>query len=429
MIDPKMLMMPIPAHKQMAMSLASIKGAEERLKKDGGRVNTYVVGGHHPLIRDTWIPQMSESIGLEFILVGHKLPARRATGVIPDCADFIFLMKDMTSHALRGWAKKEAQKLNIPMIETTQKVLNAVEDFKNWSTRMYDIGQELKKTKALKIQEQLDKGIEVIEPKKDTATYLYYDTFKSLVDNNIYSFFPFHSIEEKENKDFWFEKIKENLGTTYTYYVEELIEYMETYLTEIRKKCSLQLKSKWVYAFFDDKQIDVEHTKNQSRVNNSFKSVFNSRLPDELRKEVSEFLHVLHGEDHVPVSTTEQPKEEVVEEATKVIEEQPIVVEEKPIETPKVKVEEPKVVETPKIIEAPKVKVEEPKVIETPKQVPQTEERVVSFSDLNITLKKGSQILLKQVKADKLDLTQSQDLEITIDKLEDGVLYNVLIKY
>jgi hypothetical protein len=54
---------------------------------------------------------------------------------------------------------------------------------------------------------------------------------------------------------------------------------------------------------------------------------------------------------------------------------------------------------------------------------------MVSFSDLNITLKKGSQILLKQVKADKLDLTQSQDLEITIDKLEDGILYNVLIKY
>ena len=417
--DPKQMSMPMLPHKMMALSLQSVKGAKDNLRKEEGIVKTYVVGGHHPLVRDNWIPQMSDAIGLEFVLIGHKLPARRATGVIPDSAEFVFLMKDMASHALIGWAKKESQRLNIPMLETTQKILNAVEDFKNWSTRMYDIGQEMKKTKALKLQEQLDKGIEVIEPKKDTATYLYYDTFKSLVDNNIYSYFPFHSMDEKENKDFWFDKVRENLGDSYTYYVEELIEYTETYLTEIRKKCSLQLKSKWIYSFFDDKHIDVEHTKNQSRVNNCFKSVFNSRLPDELRKEVSDLLHVIHGEEQVSVVVGSSHIEEPI-----------VVVEDEPTIEPIVVVEEV-VKEEPKVVkEEPKVVKEQPKVVkEQPKEAITSEERMVSFTDLNITLKKGSQILLKQVKADKLDLTQSQDLEITIDKLEDGILYNVLIKY
>ncbi len=416
-------------HRAITESYNAIKEAEDKLKKEN-KIKTFVVGGHHPLIRDTWLPQMSEQIGLNFVMVGHKLPARRAVGFMPDCTEFVFLMKDMASHALRNWAKKEAQKLNIPMLETTQKVLNAVEDFKNWSTRMYDLGQELKKQKAIAIQEALERGETVPEPVKDNGNYLYYDTFKSLVDNNIYSFFPFHSTEEKENRDFWFDKIRENLGSSYTYYIDELEEYMDKYLTEIRKKCPLSLKSKWVYSYFDDKNLDPENLKNSSRVNNAFKVIFNTRLPDELRKEVSDLLHLLHGSDAPPVVVEETQVQEilaVVEEPK--VEETPAIVEQPQVEVveePK-PIEQPKVVEQPKPIEQPKA-VEQPKLVET-KAIVENEERTISFTDLSLTLKKGSQILLKQVKANKLDLTQSQGLDVSIDKVEDGILYNVLIKY
>jgi hypothetical protein len=266
---------------------------------------------------------------------------------------------------------------------------------------------------------------------KSKSPYLYYDTFKSLVDGDLYGYFPFHSSDENENKDYWFERIKEKLGENHTYYLDELIEYMDIYLKDLRKKCSLQLKSKWIYAFFDDKHIDLEHTKNQSRVNNAFKSLFNSRLPDELRKEVSELLHLLHGEDTPPVFVVSTPVEEPKPiEESKSVEESKLVEESKPIEEPKI-VETPKPIEEPKLVETPKI-VETPKPIETPKSIETNldlGERTVSFTDLSLTLKKGSQILLKQVKANKLDLTQSKDLEITVDKVEDGILYNVLIKY
>ena len=401
-------------HKVMQQVFNNIREAEDRLRKDG-KLKVYVVGGHHPLIRDAWLPQMSETIGIDFIMIGHKLASKRAVGFVPDCTEMVCLMKDMASHALRIWAKKEAQRLNIPMTETTQKVLNAVEDFKNWSTRIFDIGQELKSKKALEIQQALERGEEVPAPTKTNGNYLYYDTFKSLVDSNIYSYFPYHSNDDKENRDFWFDKIRQNLGDNYTYYIDELEEYMDKYLAEIRKKCPLPIKSKWVYSYFDDKTLDPENLKNSSRVNNSFKVIFSSRLPDELRKEVADLLHLIHGEDTPIISVVSHVEEPV------------LAVEEIAIETPKVDeaTETPKVVETPKPIETPKA-VETPKPIETPKD---QGERTVVFTDLSLTLKKGSQILLKQVKANKLDLTQSQDLDISIDKVEDGILYNVLIKY
>jgi len=404
-------------NKAMIEALNNLREAEDRLRKDG-KLKVYVVGGHHPLVRDTWLPQMSDSIGIDFIMVGHKLAAKRAVGFIPDCTEMVCLMKDMTSHALRIWAKKEAQRLNIPMIETTQKVLNAVEDFKNWSTRIFDIGQDLKNKKALELQQALERGEEVPAPTKTNGNYLYYDTFKSLVDSNIYSYFPYHSNDDKENRDFWFDKIRQNLGDNYTYYIDELEEYMDKYLAEIRKKCPLQLKSKWIYSYFDDKTLDPENLKNSSRVNNSFKVIFSSRLPDELRKEVADLLHLIHGEDTPIISVVSH------------VEEPSIAVEEIAIDTPKVD-ETPKVIETSKVDETPKV-IDTPKPTDTPKVVdtPKDQgERTVSFTDLSLTLKKGSQILLKQVKANKLDLTQSQDLDISIDKVEDGILYNVLIKY
>ena len=401
-------------NKLMIEALNTIREAEDRLRKDG-KLKVYIVGGHHPLIRDNWLPQMSESIGIDFIMIGHKLSSKRAVGFIPECTEMVILMKDMASHALRIWSKKEAQRLNIPMIETTQKVLNAVEDIKNWSSRIFDIGQELKSKKALELQQALERGEEVSAPTKTNGNYLYYDTFKSLVDNNIYSYFPFHSTNEKDNRDFWFDKIRTNLADNYTYYTDELEEYMDKYLAEIRKKCPLQLKSKWVYSYFDDKTLDPENLKNSSRVNNSFKVIFNSRLPDELRKEVADLLHLIHGEDQ-PIISVVSHVEEVVEAPIETVIETPKPIEEasKPIE------EAPKPIETPKPIE------ETPKPIETSKD---QGERTVVFTDLSLTLKRGSQILLKQVKANKIDLTQSQDLDISIDKVEDGILYNVLIKY
>jgi len=363
-------------------------------------------------------------------MVGHKLPARRAVGFIPDCAEFVFLLKDMASHALRTWAKKEIQRLNIPMIETTQKVLNAVEDFKSWSIRMYDIGQDLKKQKALEMKQALERGEQVPEPAKKQSNYLYFDTFKSLVDNNVYSYFPYHSANDKENRDFWFERIKENLGDNYTYYTEDLEEYMDKYLAEIRKRCPLQLKSKWVFSYFDDKTLDPENLKNSSRVNNAFKVIFNTRLPDELRKEVSDLLHLLHGEDHAPIVvgstiTETETETEPVQPTTDSEHNFDLLSQvrkgeniEEPI-SPSEKVEKVERLENKKpITTAP-----------TNKEVQDQNERTISFTDLSLTLKKGSQILLKQVKASKLDLTQSQDLDISIDKVEDGILYNVLIKY
>jgi hypothetical protein len=82
-------------------------------------ISAYIIGGEKSYA-DQFIDKAHKQ-GIDLQMVGHRDWDMGTRGSVPDC-DVILVLKDVTNHMLRDWAREQARSLGIKFCEVSQKI-------------------------------------------------------------------------------------------------------------------------------------------------------------------------------------------------------------------------------------------------------------------------------------------------------------------
>jgi len=82
-------------------------------------ISAYIIGGEKTYA-DQFIEKAHKQ-GIDLQMVGHRDWDMGTRGSVPDC-DVILVLKDVTNHMLRDWAREQARSLGIKFCEVSQKI-------------------------------------------------------------------------------------------------------------------------------------------------------------------------------------------------------------------------------------------------------------------------------------------------------------------
>jgi len=374
----------------------------------------YFVGGRLENIKEVILPALRKELGMNLVLLGHKDPSKKSYPIIPFNVMLVFHLKDLSSHPIREWAKKETEDMGIPFIEIVQKIKPSLEIIQKHYPIFWAVSQRFTMLRNLLPAEECKREDEfyVFTVENFINDILVKPDWISL-ENNIlsrpYLATPVNTTD-RNNKDFYRDSIKifinEALSNSESvnnkplepldnprvedWYVKGSNLLADKILEKIQGKSknkeeALEIKRSWLSDMITDSQLDSEWTKNLYKVDLAFKAVFGCGIPSILKNEVKDMLDMKH-QDLNPKPIKEEP----------LMQEEPIIMQEEPIKA---------LVEEPIMQEEQPVEEQHTSYLDT-LLIDDSPAKTISINGMNIQMIAGSTLHIENIIATNLDLKE-----------------------
>ena len=295
----------------------------------------YFVGGRLDNIKEALLPSLKKELGLNLVFGGHKDPTKKSFPIMPLTTKIVFHFKDMSSHPIREWAKKEADDLGVPFIEITQKIKASMETIQKHYASFWEISKRFKMLREVlspedvKQEEEffvltIENFIKQIIEKEDwieieTSCLKHpYALVPVNVNNENPIAFYRKSIRENINLSLaQMEKLKiidnpssdENLPKRVEEWYEQGVILLSDHMLHViqgkspkyTKEQNLETKRLWLMDMITDANLSKEWTKNFNKIDSAFKMVFGCSIPSTLKGDVKEMLEMKYQDEYQKV--------------------------------------------------------------------------------------------------------------------------------
>ena len=316
----------------------------------------YFVGGRLENIKDVILPALRKELGMHLVFGGHKDPTKKSFPIIPFTTMVVFHLKDMSSHPIREWAKKEADDIGVPFIEIVQKIKPTIDTIQKHYPNFLEISQRFKMLRSLLPSEDckqesdffvftIENFIKTITQKEDwlviekNCMAKPYRLLPVNLSNETPSVFYRKCVRENINNfldgvENPMDKKTDNLPPRMQSWYEEGADLLSDHILSVlqgksdrySKEQYLEIKRQWLIDMITDTTLDKEWTKNFHKIDLAFKGIFGCGIPSVLKTEVKDMMEMKYQDDFKHLKDV-QP---VVEQEEK----QPIVVEQEIVEQP-----------------------------------------------------------------------------------------------
>ena len=399
----------------------------------------YFVGGRLDNIKEALLPSLKKELGLNLVFGGHKDPTKKSFPIMPLTTKIVFHFKDMSSHPIREWAKKEADDLGVPFIEITQKIKASMETIQKHYASFWEISRRFKMLREILSPEDVKQEEEFfvltienfvkqiiekedwIEIETSCLKHPYVLVPVNVNNENPIAFYR-KSIRENINLSLaQMEKLKINDNTTpdenlpkrvEEWYEQGVILLSDHMLHVIQgkspkytKEQNLETKRLWLMDMITDANLSKEWTKNFNKIDSAFKMVFGCSIPSTLKADVKEMLEMKYQDEYQKILD-----KKVIQEAPAPVIEEQIIQEQVSVET---LIEETLIEEPQSILGAEPITQKEETVM---KQTDiKTETKVFKNAGINgmkFQMTEGATLLIENIQINELDLKECSQVII-----------------
>jgi len=314
----------------------------------------YFVGGRLENIKEVILPALKKELGMNLVMIGHKDPTKKSYPTIPFTAMLVIHLKDMSSHPIREWAKKETDDMGIPFIEIVQKIKPSLEIIQKHYPLFWNISQRFLMLRSIlpaeDCKQEDDFFVFTIENfVKEIISKPDWKEIEEQILNRPYKSVPVNVLNEPQ-PDFYRETIKSSINDflknveiknqdgsptkkpnldnprVEDWYIsgsnilaDHVLKVIQGKIPAYTKEQLLQSKRNWLYDMITDNTLDQEWTKTFHKVDLAFKAVFGCGIPSVLKIDVKDMLDMKYQDLAKSLLDQETPA---------LIETQPAIIEE-----------------------------------------------------------------------------------------------------
>ena len=382
----------------------------------------YFVGGRLENIKDVILPALRKELGMNLVFGGHKDPTKKSFPIIPFTTMVVFHLKDMSSHPIREWAKKEADDIGVPFIEIVQKIKPTIDTIQKHYPNFWEISQRFNMLRSLLPVEDckqesdffvftIENFIKTLTEKEDwlviekNCMAKPYRLLPVNLNNESPTVFYRQCVRENINNfldgvENPMDKKTDNLPPRMRSWYEEGADLLSDHVLSIlqgksnrySKEQYLEVKRQWLIDMITDPTLDKEWTKNFHKIDLAFKGIFGCGIPSVLKTEVKEMMEMKYQDDFKHL-----------------LDNQPVIVEQ-----PTVIVEQPVIIEQPiVIIEQLPIEKDIPVMKQT--DTIKTETKLFKSAGINgmkFQMTEGATLIIENIQINDLDLKECSQVVI-----------------